>query len=269
MIEFLHTFNPQPIIFQYGLVTLHWYGIFVVSGILAGFKVVSRLAKKYQLAIDQIYDLGFYMILFGLVGARIFSVFLDLSYYRQHPLEIFAIWQGGLAIHGAIIAGLMVLGFYAYRQALDFWRLADMIAPALALGQAIGRWGNYFNQEIFGTPTNLPWGIPIEFKNRPIEYLSYDYFHPTFLYESILNILNFALLFFLHYRLKNKKPGLIVLLYLINYSLIRLALETVRTDAVPLLLGLRATTISALALAAVAIGMIGWRYRSSLTLKRR
>ena len=266
MINFLHTFNPEPVLFHYGLITLHWYGLFIVLGIITGFSVILKLAKKYHISTDEIYNLGFYVIIFGLIGARVYSVFLDLNYYQVYPLKVFAVWQGGLAIHGAIVAGGATLVFYSYRKALDFWRIADIAAPGLALGQAIGRWGNYFNQEIFGTPTNLPWGIPIAFKNRPIEYLSSQYFHPTFLYESVLNILNFSLLFFLHYKLQLKKPGLIALIYLINYSVIRLIMESLRTDAVPTFVSLRFTSISALLIGLIAVGLLVWRYQKKVRL---
>ncbi len=277
MIEFLHNFVPNPIIWQWGILTIHWYGVFIVSGILAGLVVITQLAKKYRINPDEIYNLGFYAVIFGLVGARVYSVFLDLSYYRQHPLEVFAIWQGGLAIHGAIIGGLATLIFYSYWQGKNFWQLADLAAPAIALGQAIGRWGNYFNQEIFGTPTDLPWGIPIELKNRPLQYLSEQYFHPTFLYESILNLINFAISMFLFYKLQATRPtrltggqggrasyklknGVIFLVYLINYSVIRISMEFLRTDVVPLFLGFRVTALVSVMIGLAAIIGLVYRY---------
>ena len=177
---------------------------------------------------------------------------------------MFAIWQGGLAIHGAIIGGIATIIVYSYWQGKNFWQLADLSAPAIALGQAIGRWGNYFNQEIFGTPTDLPWGIPIALANRPFQYLSAQYFHPTFLYESALNLVNFGILFYLHYRLKLKKPGAIVLVYLFNYSVIRISMELLRTDAVPLFLGFRVTAVVSLLIGLVAIVGVVYRYRISL-----
>ena len=229
-------------------------------GMVAGLWVTLSLAKRYGIAEDEVYNLGFYTIIFSLVGARLFSVFLDWSFYLQHPEQIIAVWNGGLAIHGAIIGGAATFLVYAYRQQQSFWRWADLTVPGLALGQAFGRWGNYFNQEIFGRPTDLPWGIPIELANRPVQYLTAAHFHPTFLYESILNVINFLILYTLHkkFKIQNSKfkIGIIFAVYLVNYSIIRAAMEMLRTDPVPIMLGLRTTlwwTLIALVIGVVVL----------------
>ncbi|MFA6410633.1 MAG: prolipoprotein diacylglyceryl transferase [Candidatus Buchananbacteria bacterium] len=256
MINFLHSYLPQPILFQFGFLQIHWYGIFVVFAAVLGLLVVLKLAKRFSISSDEVYNLGFYLLIFGLLGARAYAVFLDWQFYLSQPLEILAVWHGGLAIHGAIFFGILTLFIYTHpltrsrfigttlspkgpREIGSFWLWADLIAPALALGQAIGRFGNYFNQEVFGKPTNLPWGIPISFANRPLEYLNFQYFHPTFLYESILDFCNFLILLVLFYKLKNKKSGVIFLVYLIIYSLIRIGLEFLRTDQTMIILGIR------------------------------
>ena len=194
MITFLHNFVPQPLALSIGFLNIHWYGLFAVAGILAGLAVVWRIGKTRGITADEIFDLAFYIIIFGILGARIYSVFLDWPYYLQNPMQIVAVWNGGLAIHGAIIGGALALLVYARKNQQSFWRWADLIAVSLPLGQAIGRFGNYFNQELFGAPTNLPWGIPIEPALRPSQFSAEQYFHPTFLYEAILNIVNFLVL---------------------------------------------------------------------------
>lgn len=243
---FLHNYNPDPIIFSFGSIQIYWYGFFISIGILAGLAISSKLAEKYKISKDKIFNLSVYLIISGLLGARIYSVILDFRYYLEYPIDIFKIWQGGLAIHGAIIGGLAAGYFYSKKQKLNFRLTADIAVVAVALGQAIGRWGNYFNQEVFGKPTNLRWGIPIEKINRPDIYKSFEYFHPTFLYESILNLINFLILLFLHKKRlsQNKRSkfftnGNIFLIYLLNYSLIRFVMEFIRVDETLMILNFR------------------------------
>ncbi len=203
--SFLHTFHPQPILISFGPINIHWYGLLVVLGILAAIFTALKLAGYYNIKKEVIIDLSFYLVIFGIIGARLYDVLLELPYYLNHPLDIFKIWQGGLAIHGAIIAGIAVIWLFAKKRQLNFWLLAAIITPGLALAQAIGRWGNYFNQELFGAPTGLPWGIPIDLINRPIKYIGYEFFHPTFLYESIGNFVIFFILIAIHDRIIKKK----------------------------------------------------------------
>jgi phosphatidylglycerol:prolipoprotein diacylglycerol transferase len=240
---FLHTFYPQPIILSLGPINFYWYGLFISLGITAGLVVGLKLAKRYQIASDLIWELLFWLLPAGFVGARLYHILTNWQYYLAQPLEILKFWQGGLAIHGAIFGSLLALIIFSKKYRLSFWQLADILAPALALGQAIGRWGNYFNQELFGLPTNLPWGIPIELANRPFGYLNFSYFHPTFLYESLLNFFIFLILFGLHFLKikKNKKipKGNIFLIYLILYSVVRFFLEFIRLDEAPLIFDLK------------------------------
>ena len=255
----------------------------MVLGIIAGLTVVLKLAKRLSIKNDEVYDLGFYLIIFSLIGARIYAVFLELPFYLKNPFEIIAVWHGGLAIHGAIIGGVLTLIIYSWKKKQSFWQWADLLAPALALGQTIGRFGNYFNQEIFGKPTDLPWGIPIALQNRPIDYISQQYFHPTFLYESGLNLINFFILFFL-LKLKNSsklqvtslprkiakrfiwgyrlQEGAIALVYLINYSLIRIAMEFLRTAHTPEIFGIRLPILVSLGIIILSLGLIISRHKS-------
>ncbi len=300
MFNFLHTFTPQPILLQLGWLKIYWYGIFVVLGVVVGLVVVLKIAQRLGISSDEVYNLGFYLIIFGIIGGRIYAVILDLPFYLKNPWEIIAVWHGGLAIHGVIIGGLITLLIYNIPLTLalspkgrgrlrNFWQWADILAPAIALGQAIGRWGNYFNQEIFGKPTDLPWGIPIAFQNRPFEYLSSQYFQPTFLYESLLNGFNFLILilifrFFRHpepaYRqgrldsgshesetlkqVQSDKVGFIFLIYLINYSIIRIAMEFLRLDTTPVIWGIRLPILVSGVVIVLSLGAI-----TRLTLKKQ
>ncbi len=246
MINFLHTFNPQPILFSLGPITIYWYGFFMVLSMILGIITAITIAKYYQVSKDQIIDLSFYLIIGGLIGARIYEIFLEFPYYWQYPLEIVKVWHGGLAIHGAIIGGILALWLFIKKnKGYDFWKLCAIVVPALALGQAIGRWGNYFNQELFGRPTNLPWSIPISLINRNNDFISFEYFHPTFLYESLGSLLIFGVLIFCHYLIIKRGKGdaqtkktnhfqATVLIYIILYSVLRFLTEFIRIDKTPM-----------------------------------
>lgn len=242
MINFLHTFIPNPVLINIGPFQIFWYGFFIVLGIIIGLTIAIKLGEFYNVDRETILDCAFYLILAGIVGARIYHVFLEYSYYIKQPLDIFKVWNGGLAIHGAIIAGAITLWILAKKKNLNIWLLCSIAVPGLALAQTLGRWGNYFNQELYGAPTDLPWGIPIALKNRLPEYLGSSYFHPTFLYESIGSLIIFGVLIWLHYSLikKNKfSHQHIVLTYLFLYSLLRFLTETIRIDPTIIFLGLR------------------------------
>ncbi|MFA5131656.1 MAG: prolipoprotein diacylglyceryl transferase [Patescibacteria group bacterium] len=245
MINWLHNFEPRAILFAFGPLQIHWYGLFMVIAILCALFLGLKLAKYYHIDSDKLFDLAFWLIIFGLIGARIYDDLLQLPYYLAHPLDSIKIWQGGLAIHGAIIAGLITIYFFARRHKLSLLALISVLLPGLALGQAIGRWGNYFNQEIFGLPTSLPWGIPIALINRPYAYLSSTYFQPTFLYESLGCFLIFLILLGANIYLikKNKLSDFysvwLIAFYMVSYSILRFSLEFIRLDEAPSFLGLR------------------------------
>jgi phosphatidylglycerol:prolipoprotein diacylglycerol transferase len=265
MANFLHTFTPQQILFTLGPIKIYWYGLCLVLGIIAALAVTKYLAKLQQVSQTVVDDLSFWLIINSIIGARIYDVLLEHRYYIQHPLDIVKIWQGGLAIHGAIIAGAATIYWYARRNKLSFWQFAGLIVPGLALGQAIGRWGNYFNQELFGRPTGLPWGIPIDIFNRPEQFLNNTYFHPTFLYESLGSLLIFVALFLLAgYSVKNRKTAMLhtpasqflVLLYLFLYSLLRFSLEFVRIDFAPTVFGWRWPQLVSLSILLVSLAVL-------------
>ena len=242
-LNFLHYFHPNPILFSFGPFTIFWYGFFMVSAMMLGIMLTLRLAKLYKIKEETIIDLSFWLIINAIIGARFYHIILQFSYYKSHLLEIPMIWKGGIAIHGAILFGFLTIVYFAKKNQLSFSKISALIVPSLALGQSIGRWGNYFNQELFGGPTNLPWGIPINSLYRPPQFANETYFHPAFLYESIGNFIIFLILIFLNYLiLKYKKIKLesLTLIYLFLYSLLRFCTEFIRIDQSPTFFGLRA-----------------------------
>lgn len=255
--------SPGSEIFEIGPITIRWYGLLIASAVLIGVSLSQYLAKRRSLNPNLIADLAIWAVLAAIVCARIYYVAFEWQDYIERPEDIFAIWQGGIAIHGAIIGGTLASIIFSRINRVSFWQLGDVIAPSLILGQAIGRWGNFFNSEAFGSPTNLPWKLYIPPQNRPPEYLNYDYFHPTFLYESLWNIGVFVLLMWLFFwglRHRHRlKAGTLVLVYAIAYSSGRVWIEGLRTDS--LMLGpLRIAQIISLVLIALGIAGLIWLY---------
>jgi len=241
----LHFLPPNPIAWSVGNLNIYWYGITLAIAIIFAVLVFLYLGRKNDLSSDNILDVSTWLIIGGIIGARLYDVVLELPYYLNHPIDIFKIWQGGLAIHGGIIGGVIILIIFSKLKRLDVWKIIGALVPGLALGQAIGRWGNWFNQELFGRPTGLPWGIPIDFLKRPIGYESYDYFQPTFLYES-LSLLVVAIILFILAKYKKINSKIILAWYLITYGLIRFILEFIKIDTTPTFLNLRWPQVASL-----------------------
>ena len=251
--------SPGPIVWQFGPLALRWYGLLIALAVLLGLNLSQFLAKKRQLNPNLVGDLALGLVIASLLGARCYYVLFQWSYYRQNPWEILAIWQGGLAIHGAILAGLATTWFYAQRQRVSLWQLTDVLVPSLALGQTIGRWGNFFNSEAFGVPTDLPWKLYIPYEHRPPEFRQFAYFHPTFLYESIWNFLVFCLLMYLFFRYPRLRVGTLTLVYFSGYSIGRFFIEGLRTDS--LMLGsVRIAQVMSLVGLVVGLGGLLWLY---------
>lgn len=226
-------YSPSVSSFSIMGVTVHYYGLIIAVAICVCLGTLDLICKKIRtnLSCDIFYDLSVPLIIFSIIGARLYYVFLNYEYYFNHPNEIFMIWQGGLSIHGAIILGiLLMILFFKYKKT-SILPYLDVIACVFPLGQAIGRWGNYVNQEAFGKPCNYIWCLYIEPQFRSFKYKQYDFFHPTFLYESFLDLIIFIILFCLLARCKNLKSGIIFSLYLILYSIIRIFIEFIRTDS--------------------------------------
>jgi phosphatidylglycerol:prolipoprotein diacylglycerol transferase len=255
--------SPGPIIWQFGAIAIRWYGLLIALALLIGVNLSQYLAKKRQIDPDLIGDLVIWLIVAAIPAARLYYVLFKWQDYAQRPGEILAIWHGGIAIHGAILGGTIATIIFARINRVSFWQLVDLIAPALILGQAIGRWGNFFNSEAFGAPTNLPWKLYIPSFNRPLDYLGYEFFHPTFLYESLWNLGVFALLIWLFFwglrHPQRLKVGTIALVYLIAYSSGRVWIEALRTDS--LMFGpLRIAQL--VSLGGISLGILGliWLY---------
>ena len=214
-------------------VHIYFYGVVLAIAILVGTFASEYIGTKfYQLKKETIIDLVPYLVLFGIIGARLYYCILNSDFYLRFPTEIFAIRHGGISIHGAMLGGLLGLLIFAKRKKLSLLKLADISSVGLALGQSIGRWGNFFNSEAFGRPTELPWKLYIAPQYRPIPYQGYEYFHPAFLYESILDFIIFGILFVVIKYGKTYKDGNVLLLYLILYSLARITVEYCRIDSV-------------------------------------
>lgn len=218
-------------------VHIYFYGVILALAILVGTFVSDYIGAKYlNLKKETIIDLSPYLVFFGIIGARLYYCLLNYDFYLKFPTEILAIRHGGISIHGAIIGGFIGLIIYAKRHKISIPKLADASVIGLVLAQAIGRWGNFFNSEAFGIPTNLPWKLYIAPQYRPIPFTENEYFHPTFLYESILDLIIFAVLFQLT-KQGAKKDGNIALYYLLMYSIGRIFVEHLRIDSVCYILG--------------------------------
>ena len=210
-------------------------------------------AKYFELKKETIIDLAPYLIIFGIIGARLYYCLMDYEFYMRFPTEVLAIRHGGISIHGAIIGGLIGLIIYAKKHKVSAKKLCDTCSIGLVLGQAIGRWGNFFNSEAYGLPTNLPWKLYIPQQYRQIPFQNVEYYHPTFLYESILDLIIFGILLYLVLNKKIKKDGNLALIYLILYSIARIFVETCRIDTIRYICGISVAIITSVCIMFVSI----------------
>jgi phosphatidylglycerol:prolipoprotein diacylglycerol transferase len=226
-----------------GPLYFRFYGILLMLGALAGAFLARWMMKRDQRDPDLVWDAFMWALVFGIIGARLYHVFtpseslraqgIDTLYYLTHPIDIIATWRGGLGMPGALLGGALGLYIFTRRRKISFGMMLDYAAPAVALAQAIGRWGNYVNQELYGLPTNLPWGIYIRPENRMVGYQMYERFHPLFLYESLWNLGLALFLIWVWRRFHGwLRDGDLFLIYLIGYPLGRFWLEFLRIDIV-------------------------------------
>ena len=216
-----------------GFIQIYWYTIFIFLGILSASFFIYKESKKQGLDLNFLINLIFYTIIFGIIGARCYYVIFNLDYYKMNLIEIFEIWHGGLAIHGGLIAGLLVIIFYSRKYHVNILKLLDIIVVGLILGQAIGRWGNFFNAEAYGgivSKESLSF-LPNFIVNGM--YIEGAYHQPTFLYESIWNIIGFIILLCLR-KMPYLKVGFLSGFYLIWYSIARFYIESLRLDSLML-----------------------------------
>lgn len=254
----------DPVAFAIGSLEIRWYALFIVTGILLAIWLASWLARQRGLDPNRLVDISPIVVLASVFGARLYYVLLEWDRYRDDLWGAINVRSGGLTIHGAIIAGALTTWLLLRRDTVSVWRWFDVIVPALPLGQAIGRWGNWANQEAFGTPTDLPWAVTIDLSHRPEGYEQYATFHPTFLYESLFSLAFCTLLtlLVLHQdRLHWYRPGMALGVYLVGYGIVRLLLERMRTDS--LYIGpLPAAYWMSYGLIIVGATLIAWRARA-------
>jgi len=255
--------------FFIGPVFIYYYGIILMLGAVAAAFLAEREARRRGLDSELVWDALIYLLIAGIIGARIWHILtpppsmveqgITTKYYLTHPLDALWIRKGGLGIPGAVIGGVLALYWFCRRRKLSFAEWTDIAAPALALGQAIGRWGNFTNQELYGAPTTLPWGIKISF---PTGYPPETRFHPLFLYESLWNLANMFLLLWLGRRFAGRlKPGDLFLVYLVTYPIGRFLLEFLRLDAAQVF-GININQTIMLVIALLAGGTLFWRHRA-------
>ncbi|HUU61993.1 MAG TPA: prolipoprotein diacylglyceryl transferase, partial [Acidimicrobiia bacterium] len=252
--------SPSFSVFEIGPLNIHVYGILMGIAVATAYVILVRRYEKFggERAVAE--SAGFWAIIIGFVGARLAYVLPRLGDYTDDWLGVFRIWEGGIALFGGLTFGAAAALFVVHRRRGDLFRFADAAAVALPAAQAIGRWGNYFNQELFGTPTSLPWGLRIDPENRPALYPDAETFHPTFLYEMLWNVGLIVLLLWLE-RHRRLRRGTSIALYMILYSVARFLLELIRTDSPYRFWGLSRNGWVSLLVTLAGLGLLWWIYR--------
>lgn len=222
----------NKVLLDLGIIKINWYSFFIFVAMLTASFLMFKESKKKELDQDTLIDIIFYGLLFGILGARLYYVLFNLNFYLSNPLEIIQIWHGGLAIHGGIIAGIIVVLIYSKKKKLKLPLLTDIIVPGLIIGQAIGRWGNFFNQEAFGRIVKLSTLEKMHLPKFIIDGMHINGFYrePTFLYESIMSLIGFIILILVR-KNKKLKTGQLTSMYLIWYGIVRLIIEGMRSDS--------------------------------------
>ena len=242
----------NPILLKIGNITIYWYSVMILIGFLIASYLITKESKKFNIKKEIITDMLFYTIIIGILGARIYYVLFNLNYYSNNILDIFKVWEGGLAIHGGIIAGSIFIIIYTKKNNLNTLKILDICVPGLLIGQALGRWGNFFNQEAHGPITTID---KLKYLPKFIQkgmYIDGNYYMPTFLYESILCIIGLIIILIIRRKLKIKN-GQITGFYLIWYGIIWFIIESFRTDSLMLSILKQAPIISIIM---IVIGII-------------
>lgn len=252
-------YTIDPIAFHLGPLAVRWYGIIIACGILVGYLIAQREAKKRGFPEDALIDIVVWSVIIGIICARIYYVAFEWGYYSQHPAEIPMIMNGGIAIHGGLIGALTTGFILAKRKGYSFFQLADIAAPSIILAQGIGRWGNFMNQEAHGPEVAKSFLEQLHLPNFIIEQMHIDgvYYHPTFLYESLWNILGFIILMLLRRHLK---VGQTFLLYAIWYSIGRFFIEGMRTDSLMLTEHFKMAQVISVSI--IIVSILIWIYRA-------
>lgn len=257
--------SPQINSFMVGPFKIHFYALCILAGMILAIWLADRRLVQRGAKSGVALDIALWTIPIAVIGARIFHVLThsgDYFYPGADLTAVLRIWEGGIAIYGGLLGGALGAWIGANRSGIKFWSFADAVAPGILLAQGIGRWGNYFNQELFGLPTTLPWGLEINPSNAafPVGLPPETLFHPTFLYESLWSLIGVIILLALDKRL-NLRWGRMFGAYLIYYSLGRVITENLRIDPSDIILGLRTNVWSAIGGAVVGLAIILWQRR--------
>ena len=255
------TLTINPVAFNLGNLSVKWYGVIMALAIILAVSMAIIEGRKRQIESDDFVDLLLWAVPLGYVGARIYYVIFEWQYYAQHPDQIIAIWNGGIAIYGGLLAGLVVLLIFCYKKMLPPFLMLDIITPGVMAAQILGRWGNFINQEAHGGPTTLGFLQSLHLPNFIISQMKINgvYYQPTFLYESFFNLIGLILILVLRHKKHLFKQGEIFMLYLAWYSVVRFFVEGMRTDSLYLLGSIRVSQLLSLILLVIVIGLFIYR----------
>lgn len=222
----------NPVLFDFGAVKIYWYSVMILLGIIFAYFVITFESKKFRIPKTYLTNYFFYLLILSVLGARIYYCLFNLDYYKNNILEMFQVWNGGLAIHGGLIVGILFTIFYTKKYKINTLRFMDIIVPGVIIAQAIGRWGNFFNQEAHGGKVTLEFLQSLHLPKFIIDgmHINGSYFHPTFLYESLWCLLGFIVIVLIRKR-KYLKIGRLTSTYLIWYGIGRFFIESLRTDS--------------------------------------
>lgn len=253
----------NPVAFKFGNLSVKWYGIIMAVAIILAVSMAIFEGRKRQIESDDFMDLLLWAVPLGYVGARIYYVIFEWNYYSQHLDEIIAIWNGGIAIYGGLLAGLAVLLVFCYKRMLPPFLMLDIITPGVMAAQILGRWGNFINQEAHGGPTTLAFLQSLHLPDFIINQMKIGgvYYQPTFLYESFFNLIGLLIILLLRHRKHLFKQGEIFMLYLAWYSVVRFFVEGMRTDSLYLLESIRVSQMLSVILLIVVIVLFIYRRR--------
>ncbi|ASG79207.1 prolipoprotein diacylglyceryl transferase [Lactiplantibacillus pentosus] len=253
----------NPIALRLGPIQVHWYGVIIASAVVIAVALAVREGQKRGVRPDDIYDMILWALPFTLIAARTYYVIFQWSYYSQHPSEIIRIWDGGIAIYGGLIGAGIVVVLFCRSRFIPTWLMLDVAAPTVIMGQGIGRWGNFMNQEAFGRVTSLSFLQGLHLPEWLINqmYIQGAYRQPTFLYESVLDLLGFVMLMVTRHRTNWYKQGEVFLTYVAWYAFGRFFTEGMRTDSLMLFNVIRVSQALSVVLFFGSIGLMIWRRR--------
>lgn len=251
----------NPVAFQLGGLSVKWYGLLMAAGVVVAAWLAISEGQKRQIMSDDFIDFMLWAVPIGFIGARAYYVIFEWGYYSQHPDQIIAIWNGGIAIYGGLLAGLAVLLIFCYNRVLSPWLMLDIIVPGVQLAQVLVRWGNFINQEAYGAKTSLAFLQSLHLPQFVINqmYINGAYRQPTFLYESFFNLIGLILILALRHKKHLFQQGEIFCSYLIWYGLVRFFVEGMRTDSLYIAGTIRVSQALSLVLIVFAIVTIIYR----------